>query len=174
MNCQSLYLLNLGMWGVQSSHCKNPVLHEMTMFHSFSLAKFHYFKIFCLFQICSFLFFQIQTTVLFIKFGCCIWDQWYISQFTCRVLALASCVELHRDMYCKKPEKELSHVGQISDGNSDTDWIEPFLFPCNPKTLQDNGSDRVYNAILLLQTDPSVQVQSMLYDSISVKIVCKR
>ncbi|CAL5212019.1 unnamed protein product [Lathyrus oleraceus] len=74
-----------------------------------------------------------------------------------RVLALASCVELHRDMYCKKPEKELSHVGQISDGNSDTDWIEPFLFPCNPKMLQDNGSDRVYNAILLLQTDPSVQ-----------------
>ncbi|CAK8575380.1 unnamed protein product [Lathyrus sativus] len=74
-----------------------------------------------------------------------------------RVLGLASHVELHRDMYCNKSEKALSHVGRISEGDSDTDWIEPFLFPLNPKTLQDSGSDKFYHAIHLLQTDPSVQ-----------------
>ncbi|CAI8600422.1 unnamed protein product [Vicia faba] len=84
-----------------------------------------------------------------------------------RVLGLASRVELHRDMYCNKPEKELSHVGRISEGDSETDWIEPFLFPCDPKMLQENGSDRVYHAIHLLQTDPSVQrlVKSLSTDA---------
>ncbi|CAJ2655236.1 unnamed protein product [Trifolium pratense] len=76
-----------------------------------------------------------------------------------RVLALASRVELLRDTYCNKSENELSNLDQVSEDDPDTDWLEPSLFPYNPKLLQANGSesDRVYYAIHLLQTDPSVQ-----------------
>jgi hypothetical protein len=92
----------------------------------------------------------------------------------CRVLGLASRVELLRDVYCNKSENELSNLDQVSEDDPDTDWLEPSLFPYNPKLLQANGSDRVYYAIHLLQTDPSVQVHSMLYDSIFILSVYKK
>lgn len=69
----------------------------------------------------------------------------------CRVLGPASRVQL------------LS--GQVSEDEPERDWVEPSLFPYNSKVLQANGSDRVYYAIHLLQTDPSVQVQFMVHDS---------
>lgn len=83
----------------------------------------------------------------------------------CRVLGPASRVELLRDRYCNILENELGNLGQVFD-DENTDWLEPSLFPYNPKILQDDGFDRVYYAIHLLQTDPSVQVQSMVCDSI--------
>jgi hypothetical protein len=91
-----------------------------------------------------------------------------------RVLGLASRVELLRDTYCNISENELTNLDQVSEDDSDTDWLEPSLFPYNPKLLQANGSDRVYYAIHLLQTDPSVQVNSMLYDSIFILSVYKK
>jgi hypothetical protein len=92
----------------------------------------------------------------------------------CRVLGLASRVELLRDTYCNKSENELTNLDQVSEDDPDTDWLEPSLFPYNPKLLQANGSDRVYYAIHLLQTDPSVQVHSMLYNSIFILSVYKK
>ncbi|KAK2433308.1 hypothetical protein QL285_018594 [Trifolium repens] len=85
-----------------------------------------------------------------------------------RVLGLASRVELLRDTYCNKSENELSNLDQVSEDDPDTDWLEPSLFPYNPKLLQANGSDRVYYAIHLLQTDPSVQklVKSLSTDEV--------
>ncbi|WJX43567.1 hypothetical protein P8452_30643 [Trifolium repens] len=85
-----------------------------------------------------------------------------------RVLGLASRVELLRDTYCNKSENELTNLDQVSEDDPDTDWLEPSLFPYNPKLLQTNGSDRVYYAIHLLQTDPSVQklVKSLSTDEV--------
>ncbi|XP_004514514.1 uncharacterized protein [Cicer arietinum] len=71
-----------------------------------------------------------------------------------RVLGSTSRIEPFRDTYCDKPENEQGHV---SKDEADTDWLEPTLFPYNPIMLQANGSDRVFFAIHLLQTDPSVQ-----------------
>ncbi|WJX46786.1 hypothetical protein P8452_33549 [Trifolium repens] len=77
---------------------------------------------------------------------------------TCMVLGLASRVELLGDTYCNSSENERCILGHVSKDDPDTDWLEPSLFPYNPKLLQANGSDRVYYDIHLLQTDPSVQV----------------
>jgi len=87
------------------------------------------------------------------------------SQHMCRVLGPASRAEFLRDRYFNKLEIELGNLGQVSK-DENTDWLEPSLFPYNPKMLQDDGFDRVYYAIHLLQTDPSVQVQSVVYNYI--------
>lgn len=81
-------------------------------------------------------------------------------QYMCRVLGSTSRIEPFRDTYCDKPENEQGHV---SKDEADTDWLEPTLFPYNPIMLQANGSDRVFFAIHLLQTDPSVQVHMTLF-----------
>lgn len=72
------------------------------------------------------------------------------------MLGPASRAELLRDRYFNKLEIELGSLGQVSE-DENIDWLEPSLFPYNPKMLQDDGFDRVYYAIHLLQTDPSVQ-----------------
>lgn len=41
---------------------------------------------------------------------------------------------------------------------SELDWVEPSLHLCNSRTLQPLGSDRVFDAFHLMQTEPSVQV----------------
>ncbi|KAL3834650.1 hypothetical protein ACJIZ3_009386 [Penstemon smallii] len=41
--------------------------------------------------------------------------------------------------------------------SSEMDWIEPSMHLCNSRILQPRGSDRVYDAFRLLQTEPSVQ-----------------
>lgn len=72
----------------------------------------------------------------------------------CRVLGPASRIQLCQD-------NELGHADQVSQDDPETDWVEPSMSPYNSMILQANGSDRVYHAIHLLQTDPSVQVQSI-------------
>lgn len=42
---------------------------------------------------------------------------------------------------------------------SDLDWVEPSLHLCNSRILQPQGFNRVYGALHLLQTEPSVQVR---------------
>lgn len=73
-----------------------------------------------------------------------------------RVLGPASRAELLRDRYFNRLEIELGSLGLVSE-DENIDWLEPSLFPYNPRMLQDDGFDRVYYAIHLLQTDPSVQ-----------------
>lgn len=48
-------------------------------------------------------------------------------------------------------------VHQISPVGSELDWMEPSVLMCNSKMLQPYGSERVYDAFHLLQTDPLVQ-----------------
>ncbi|KAI8029170.1 hypothetical protein LOK49_LG01G01274 [Camellia lanceoleosa] len=48
-------------------------------------------------------------------------------------------------------------VTRVSSVGTELDWIEPSMQPCNPRMLQRHGSDRVYDAFHLLQTDPSIQ-----------------
>ncbi|XP_062163105.1 uncharacterized protein LOC133870081 [Alnus glutinosa] len=44
-----------------------------------------------------------------------------------------------------------------SPTGSELDWVEPSLHLCNSRTLQPLGSDRVFDAFHLMQTEPSVQ-----------------
>lgn len=80
-----------------------------------------------------------------------------------QVFGSASHSQLFRDKYCYKLDNELDHVAisglidRASSDGSETDWEEPSLFPYNSKLLQLNGSDRVYYAFHLLQTEPYVQ-----------------
>lgn len=46
----------------------------------------------------------------------------------------------------------------LSSSGSVSDWIEPSIHICNSKLLQSYGSNRVYDAFHLLQTEPSIQV----------------
>lgn len=46
----------------------------------------------------------------------------------------------------------------LSSSGSVSDWIEPSMHICNSKLLQSYGSNRVYDAFHLLQTEPSIQV----------------
>ncbi|KAH0686163.1 hypothetical protein KY289_016926 [Solanum tuberosum] len=45
----------------------------------------------------------------------------------------------------------------LSSSGSVSDWIEPSIHICNSKLLQSYGSNRVYDAFHLLQTEPSIQ-----------------
>lgn len=45
-----------------------------------------------------------------------------------------------------------------SSSGSASDWIEPSMHICNSKLLKSYGSNRVYDAFHLLQTEPSIQV----------------
>lgn len=53
-----------------------------------------------------------------------------------------------------------------SPNGSELDWVEPSLHLCNSRMLQPHGSDRVYDAFHLLQTEPSVQVPYTVDSSI--------
>ncbi|KAF3626110.1 putative leucine-rich repeat receptor-like protein kinase TDR-like [Capsicum annuum] len=44
-----------------------------------------------------------------------------------------------------------------SSSGSASDWIEPSMHICNSKLLKSYGSNRVYDAFHLLQTEPSIQ-----------------
>ncbi|KAI3458317.1 hypothetical protein Pfo_014980 [Paulownia fortunei] len=45
----------------------------------------------------------------------------------------------------------------ISSAESEVDWVEPALTLCNSRMLQPHGSDSVYDAFYILQSEPSVQ-----------------
>lgn len=51
--------------------------------------------------------------------------------------------------------KRVSSVGSLG---TELDWIEPSLQLCNPRMLRPYGSNGVYDAFHLLQTEPCVQV----------------
>ncbi|CAK9135139.1 unnamed protein product [Ilex paraguariensis] len=48
-------------------------------------------------------------------------------------------------------------IQRVTSVGSDLDWIEPSLHLCNSQILQSHGSERVYDAFHLLQTEPSIQ-----------------
>lgn len=50
--------------------------------------------------------------------------------------------------------RRVSSVGSLG---TELDWIEPSLQLCNPRMLRPYGSNRVYDAFHLLQTEPCVQ-----------------
>ncbi|CAN4080738.1 unnamed protein product [Withania somnifera] len=45
----------------------------------------------------------------------------------------------------------------LSSSGSVSDWIEPSMHICNSKLLQSYGANRLYDALHLLQTEPSIQ-----------------
>ncbi|KAK6155886.1 hypothetical protein DH2020_010134 [Rehmannia glutinosa] len=45
----------------------------------------------------------------------------------------------------------------ISSSESEVDWVEPSVTLCNSRMLRPYGSDRVYDAFHMLQSEPSVQ-----------------
>ncbi|KAF5959827.1 hypothetical protein HYC85_001036 [Camellia sinensis] len=53
-------------------------------------------------------------------------------------------------------------VTRVSSVGTELDWIEPSMQLCHPRMLQHHGSDRVYDAFNLLQTDPSIQLKSVV------------
>ncbi|KAA8539782.1 hypothetical protein F0562_026474 [Nyssa sinensis] len=57
----------------------------------------------------------------------------------------------------------LAHT--VPSVGSEIDWIEPYLQMHNPRMLEPQGSDRVYDAFHLLQTEPSVQRMVMSLSS---------
>ncbi|XP_073310617.1 uncharacterized protein [Primulina huaijiensis] len=68
--------------------------------------------------------------------------------------------ELADDSGTNFPNENGSPMGiikSISSEELESDWIEPSPDLCHSKQLQPRGSQRVYDAFHLLQTDPSVQ-----------------
>ncbi|XP_042991619.1 uncharacterized protein LOC122318393 [Carya illinoinensis] len=61
--------------------------------------------------------------------------------------------------YCKAvPSVDNGVADQVTSPTGlELDWVEPSLHLCNSRILQTQGSNRVYNALHLLQTEPSVQ-----------------
>lgn len=49
-------------------------------------------------------------------------------------------------------------MGRIPSVGSEVDWMEPSLNIYNSRLVQRCGSNKVYDAFQLLQTEPSVQV----------------
>lgn len=59
-------------------------------------------------------------------------------------------------------------VGRVPSVGSEVDWVEPSLNLCNSRLSQPCGSNKVYDAFHLLQTEPSVQVSLLFKFSISI------
>ncbi|KAK6936297.1 hypothetical protein RJ641_033327 [Dillenia turbinata] len=82
-----------------------------------------------------------------------------------RAIDPATHSQLIRDRFSSNSDKDTSDhrtcgVGLMhtaSSFGSDSDWIEPSLYQVSPGALQPRGTERVYDAFHLLQTEPSVQ-----------------
>ncbi|XP_073121435.1 uncharacterized protein [Henckelia pumila] len=68
--------------------------------------------------------------------------------------------ELADDSGMNFPNEDGSSMGitkSLSSDELESDWVEPSPYLCDYQMLQPQGSQRVYDAFHLLQTDPSVQ-----------------
>ncbi|XP_022776550.1 uncharacterized protein LOC111318142 [Durio zibethinus] len=82
-----------------------------------------------------------------------------------RVFNASSCPQLIRDKFSYNAGKDIAYqlpsptgsMHQINSAGSELDWMEPSLHLCNTGALQPYGSNRVYDAFHLLQTEPMVQ-----------------
>lgn len=80
-----------------------------------------------------------------------------------RVFNPSSCSQLVRDKYVYNSYKDMGEcisvptelIHRVSSAGSDVDWMEPSL-----QLLHSPGTDRVYDAFQLLQSEPTVQVLS--------------
>ncbi|KAF3956973.1 hypothetical protein CMV_017961 [Castanea mollissima] len=73
-----------------------------------------------------------------------------------QVFEPASYPNLVRDKFASDLEKDVAYQ-VMSPTGSELDWVEPSFHLCNSRVLQPHGSDRVYDAFHMLQTEPSVQ-----------------
>lgn len=63
---------------------------------------------------------------------------------------------LVRDKFASDLEKDVADQVTSPTG-SELDWVEPSFHLCNSRVLQPHGSNKVYDAFHMLQTEPSVQ-----------------
>ncbi|XVF08480.1 hypothetical protein REPUB_Repub07fG0006800 [Reevesia pubescens] len=82
-----------------------------------------------------------------------------------RVFDASSCPQLIRDKFSFNAGKDIAYqipspsgsMHRVPSAGSELDWIEPSLHLYNTGALQPYGSNRVYDAFQLLQTEPTVQ-----------------
>ncbi|KAJ7949564.1 Uncharacterized conserved protein (UCP012943) [Quillaja saponaria] len=81
-----------------------------------------------------------------------------------QVFEPASYAQIIRDKYTYGLDKDLEDkvinpglLCQVSLDGSELDWMEPSSHECSSGVIRHHGSDRVYDAFHLLQTEPSVQ-----------------
>lgn len=82
-----------------------------------------------------------------------------------RVFDASSCPQLIRDKFSYNAGKDMAYqipsptgsMWQAHSAGSELDWKEPSLHLYNTGALQPYGSNRVYDAFHLLQTEPMVQ-----------------
>ncbi|XVF11213.1 hypothetical protein REPUB_Repub08aG0006700 [Reevesia pubescens] len=82
-----------------------------------------------------------------------------------RVFDASSCPQLIRDKFSYNAGKDIPHqipsptgsMHRVRSAGSELDWMEPSMHLYNTKALQPYGSNRVYDAFHLLQTEPTVQ-----------------
>ncbi|XWS51583.1 hypothetical protein CRYUN_Cryun12cG0189200 [Craigia yunnanensis] len=82
-----------------------------------------------------------------------------------RVFDTSSCPQLIRDKFSYNAGKDIAHqnpsptgsMHRVHSAGSELDWMEPSLHLYNTGALQPYGSNRVYDAFHLLQTEPMVQ-----------------
>ncbi|OMO94870.1 hypothetical protein CCACVL1_05739 [Corchorus capsularis] len=82
-----------------------------------------------------------------------------------RVFDPSSCPQLIRDKFSYHSSRDIAYqipsptgsMRRIHSAGSDLDWMEPSLHLYNTRALQPYGTNRVYDAFHLLQTEPAVQ-----------------
>lgn len=93
----------------------------------------------------------------------------------CRVFEPASYSNLVRDKFASDLENDVADQVTSPTG-SELDWVEPSFRLCNSGVLQPHGSDRVYDAFHMLQTEPSVQVPYIIDPctiNLGFQIICE-
>ena len=75
----------------------------------------------------------------------------------CRVFEPPSYSNLVRDKFASDLKKDAADQVTSPTG-SELDWVEPPFHLCNSRVLQPHGSNKVYDAFHMLQTEPSIQV----------------
>ncbi|KAK1357972.1 hypothetical protein POM88_051228 [Heracleum sosnowskyi] len=84
-----------------------------------------------------------------------------------RVLEPVSYSQLTKDRAAYDSDKDIANhiysptnlIRKISSVGSEVNWMEPSLQPWNSRFLKPQGSDRVCNALHLLQTEPTTTIQ---------------
>ncbi|KAL8096021.1 hypothetical protein AgCh_037110 [Apium graveolens] len=82
-----------------------------------------------------------------------------------QVLEPVSYSQLIKDRAAYDSDKDVANhiysptnlIRKVPSVGSEVDWMEPSLQPWNSRFLKPLGSDRVWNALHLLQTEPAVQ-----------------
>ncbi|KAK1389971.1 hypothetical protein POM88_018149 [Heracleum sosnowskyi] len=91
-----------------------------------------------------------------------------------RVLEPVSYSQLTKDRAAYDSDKDVANhiysptnlIRKISSVGSEVNWMEPSLQPWNSRFLKPQGSNRVCNALHLLQTEPATAIQCKREDFI--------